>query len=71
MRAAGPTTGAAFAGLEILNRALNSAIARRFLFCRNDPTDPFVPRERRQIFPGCLRRRIRGERLGQVSRSFM
>ena len=71
MRTAGPTTGAAFAGLEILDRALNSATAGRFLFCRNDPTDPFVPRQRRQIIPGCLRRRARGQRFGQVSRNFM
>jgi len=71
MRTAGPTTGAAFAGLEILDRALNSATARGFLFCRNDPTNPFIPRQRRQIFPGCLRRRVRGQRFGQVSRNFM
>jgi hypothetical protein len=71
MRTTGPTTGAAFASLEILDRALDSAAARRSLFGRDDPTNPFVPRQRRQILPSRLRRRLRAKSLAQVRRSFV
>jgi hypothetical protein len=70
MRTAGPTTGAAFARLEFLDRALDSAAARRSLFGRDDPTNPFVPRQRRQVLPGRLRR-FRAEGLGQIRRGFV
>ena len=42
VRTARPTTRTAFAGLKILDRALDSAAARCFLFGRDDPTNPFV-----------------------------
>jgi hypothetical protein len=71
MRTAGPTTGAAFTRLEILDRALDSVAACSSLFGRDDPTNPFVPRQRRQILPGRQRRRFRGEGLGEIRRGFV
>ena len=71
MRTARPTTGAAFARLKILDRALDSAAARCLLFRRDDPTNPFVPRQRGQILPSRLRLRFRPERHAQVRRSFV
>lgn len=71
MRTARPTTGTPFAGLKVLNRAFDSAAARCFLFGRDNPTDPFVPRQRRQIFPGRLRRRFQAQRNTQVRRSLV
>jgi hypothetical protein len=71
MRTAGPTTGAAFARMEFLDRALDPADARRSLFGRNDPTNPFVPSQSRQIFPGGQRRRFRAKGGTQVRRGFV
>lgn len=71
MRATGPATGAAFASLEILDRALDPAAARRSLFGRDHPTNPFVPRQRRQMLPSRLRRGFRAKSLAQVRRSFV
>ena len=71
VRTARPTTRTAFAGLKILDRALDSAAARCFLFGRDDPTNPFVPCQRRQILPSRLRLRFRAERQAQVRRSFV
>jgi len=70
MRTAWPTTRAAFTRLKVFDGALDSAAARCFLFGRDDPTNPFVPRERRQILPSRLRR-FRAERHAQVHRSFV
>jgi len=70
MRAARPTTGAAFTRLKVFDRALDSAAARCFLFGREDPTNPFVPRQRRQTPPSRLRR-FRAERHAQVRRGFV
>jgi hypothetical protein len=71
MRTAGPTTGAAFARLELLDRALDSSAARCPLFGRYDPTNPFVSRQRRQILPGRLRLDSRVEGLAKVRRDFV
>jgi hypothetical protein len=71
MRTARPTTRTTFARLKFLDRALDSAAARCFLFGRDDPTNPFVPRQRRQILPSRLRLRFRVERHVQVCRSFV
>ena len=71
MRTAGPTTGAAIARLEFLDRALDSAAARRCLLGRDDPANPFVPCQWRQILPGRPRRRFRAESLAQVRRGFV
>ena len=71
MRAARPATRAAFPHLELLDQALDSAAARRSLFGRDDPTNPFVSRQRRQIFPSRPRLRFRAERHAQVRRSFV
>jgi len=71
MGTTGPTTGTSFTSLEILDRALDSATAGRSLFGRDNPTNPFVPRERRQILPSRLRRRFRAKGLAQVSRSLV
>jgi len=68
---AGPTAGAAFACLEVFDRALDSVAARRLLFRRDDPTNPFVPRQRCQILPGRLCRRFRAEGLAQIRRGFV
>src|SRR3984885_16021248 len=68
MRAARPTTGSAFTRLKFLDRALNSAVARCFLLGRDNPTNPLVPRQRRQILP-CRRGRFRAQRHAQVRRS--
>jgi hypothetical protein len=68
MRTSRPTTGAAFARLEVLDRPMDSAASRCFLFGRDDPTDPFVPRQRRQTSPGRLRLRFRADRHAQVCR---
>ena len=70
MRTAGPTTGAAFTHPEFLDRALDSSAACRSLLGRDDPTNPFVARQRRQILPGCLCRRFRADGLAQVRRAF-
>ena len=71
MRTAGPTTGAALAHLEFLDRALDSVAARRSLLGRDDPANPFVPCQRRQSLPGRSRRRFRAEGLAQVRRGFV
>ena len=71
MWTAGPATGAAFALLEVLDSALNAAAARRLSFGRNNPTDPFVLRQRRQILPRSLRRCLRADGLAQVRRQFV
>jgi hypothetical protein len=71
MRTARPTTGSAFARLKFLHRALNSVIARCFLLGRDDPTNPFVPRQRRQILPCRLRGPFRAQRHAQVHRGFV
>jgi hypothetical protein len=71
MRTARPTTGTAFARLKILDRALDSAAARRILFGRGDPTNPFFPRQRRKVLPNRQRLGFRAERHAQVRRSFM
>ena len=71
MWTARPTTGAAFARLEFLDRALDSAAACRSLFGRDDPTNPFVPPQRRQILPSRFGGRFRAERHVQVRRGFM
>jgi len=69
MRAARPTTGSAFTRLKFLDRALNSAAARCFLLGRDNPTNPLVPRQRRQILPCRLRSPFRAQRRAQVRRS--
>lgn len=71
VRAARPTTRAAFPCPELLDRALDSAGARRFLFGRDDPTNPFVSRQRRQILPGRLRRGLRAEGRAHICRGFV
>jgi hypothetical protein len=71
MRTARPATGAAFARLKFLDRALDSAATRCFLFGRDDPTSPFVPRQRRQILPSRPRYRVRAERLAQIRWGFV
>ena len=71
MRTARPTTGAAFARLKFLDRALDSSDARRYLFGRDDPTNPFVSRQRRQILPGRLRRGFRIEGAAKVRREIV
>ena len=71
MGAARPTTGPAFTRLKFLDRALDSAAARRFLLGRNDPTNPFISSERCQILPGSLRLRFRSKRNAQVHRRFV
>jgi hypothetical protein len=71
MRTARPTTGTAFACLKILDRALDSATACYFLFGRDDPTYPFVPRQRGKVLPGRQRLGFRAERRAQVRRSFV
>ena len=71
VRTARPTTRTAFARLKFLDRALDSAAARCFLFGRDDPTNPFVPRERRQILPSRPRLCFRADRYAQVVRSFV
>lgn len=71
MRTAGPTTRAAFPRLEILDCALDSAVARRFLFGRDDPTNPFVSRQRRQIPPSRPRRGSRAEGRAHIFRYFV
>jgi len=71
MRTARPATRTAFARLKILDRALDSAAACRLLFGRGDPTNPFVPRQRRQILPSRLRLCFRDERHAEVRRSFV
>jgi hypothetical protein len=71
MRTARPATGAAFARLKFFDRALDSAATRYFLFGRDDPTSPFVPRQRRQILPSRPRHRVRAERLAQVRGGFV
>jgi hypothetical protein len=71
MWTARPTTGSAFTRLKVLDRALNSAVARYFLLGRNNPTDPFVPRQRRQILPCRLRGRFRAQCHVQVRRGFV
>jgi hypothetical protein len=71
MRAAGPTTGAAFTLPKVLNRALDSAAARCFLLGRDDPTNPFIARQRRQIFPSRLRGCFRAQCHAQVRRGFV
>ena len=71
MRAARPATGAALTRLEFLDRALDSPATRYFLFCRDDPTSPFVPRQRRKTLPSRPRHRVRAERHTQVRRGFV
>jgi hypothetical protein len=71
MRTARPATRAAFARLKFLDRALDSAATRCFLFGRDDPASPFVPRQRSQILPSRPRHRVRAERHAQVSRGFV
>jgi hypothetical protein len=71
MRTTGPTTGAAFACLEFFNRALNPSAARRGLLGRDDPTNPFVPRQRRQVFPSRLRPGLQRESFTKICRSLM
>jgi len=71
MRAAGPTTRAAFPRLELLDHPLEPAGARRFLFGRDDPTNPFVSRQRRQILPSRLRRGPRAQGHAHISRDFV
>jgi hypothetical protein len=71
MRTAGPTTGAAFARPEFLDRALDSSAARRSLPGRDDPTNPFVACQRRQILPGRLCRRFRADGFAQVRGRFV
>ena len=68
VRAARPATGATFALLKFFKCTLDSAAARCCLSCRGNPADPFVPRQRRQISPGCLHCLIRTERFAQVRR---
>jgi hypothetical protein len=71
MWTARPATGSAFARLKFLDRALDSAATRCFLFSRDDPTGPFVPRQWRQILPSRARHRVRAERHAQVRRGSM
>jgi hypothetical protein len=71
MRTARPTTGPPFTRLKFLDRALNSVVAGCFLLGRDDPTDPFVPRQRRQILPCRPRGRLRAQRHAQVRRGFV
>src|SRR5215467_4467158 len=69
MRTSRPATGTAFALFEFLDRALDSAVARWSLSGRDDPTDPFIPRQRRQVAPGRLRGCVRCEGFAEVRRS--
>lgn len=71
MRTAGPATWASLARCELLHRTLNPAAARRCLFGRENPTNPFVLCQGRQILPGNLRRRFRTESLAQIRRRLM
>ena len=71
MRTARPATGTAFTCFKFLDRALDSAAARCSLFSRDDPTNPFVPRQRRQILPGRSRCRIRTEDFAEVRRGLV
>ena len=55
MGASRPTARAAFPRRKLLDGALDSASARRFLLGRDDPTDPFVSRQWGDIGPEALR----------------
>jgi hypothetical protein len=71
MRTTWPTTRAAFPRRKILDCALDSAIARRFLLGRGDPANPFVSRQRRQILPSRPRHGSRAEGRAHISRDFV
>ena len=69
MWTARPAARPALSGRELFERSADSAAARRFLFRRDNPTNPFVPGQRRQALPGSPRRRGRADSLRQVRRN--
>jgi hypothetical protein len=71
MRTTGPTAGSAFAVRQIFMRLLNT-LCPRFIFFRGfDLADPFVARQRRDIFPYRQGFGMSDERLFEIRGQFM
>ena len=57
MNTAGPTAGAAHAASKLRECLLDTDTPRLRFLARDDPADPLIAREGRNIFPYCPRRR--------------
>ena len=66
MRTADPTAGPAHAARELRERFLNPDASCLRFFPRYDPTNPFVPCERRNILPHFFRPSVGNKSLPQV-----
>ena len=71
MRATGPAAGAALAFFELLARPLDMFSPGFVLFDGDGPADPFIARERRDVFPGGERGLVGGKGFPQIRGDFM
>src|SRR5262249_52511979 len=63
VRAAWPATRPAHSLLKLRTYTLNVLLSGFRFFYGDNPADPFIARERRNILPFCQRRRVRNENL--------
>ena len=68
MNAAGPTAGPAHSAFELRESFSDTDTPRLGFFAGDDPADPLVPRERRNVFPQRSYFRGRNNGLSQILR---
>ena len=71
MRAAGPAARPALAFFELLAHPLDMLSSCFGLFHGDGPADPFIARERRDVFPGSERGLVGGKSFPQIRRDFV
>jgi hypothetical protein len=71
MRTAGPAARPALAFFELRTHPLDMLSSGFGLFYRNGPADPFITRERRDVFPCAERSLVRCKGFTQIRRDFV
>ncbi len=71
MRTAGPATGPALSRYKLRVRSPDPAIPRLRLFCRLNPANPFIARERANSLPCGERLRVRYQAILQIGWHFV
>jgi hypothetical protein len=57
--------------MHLIETYFDAALSGGFLFCRCDPTDPLVTRERRKVGPKSFSNRIELDGLSEIYWEFM
>jgi len=71
VNATAPTARPAFPGYQFIARPFHVVFSRFRFFSGNNPTDPLIACQRRNVLPSCPCHRGRNKSLSQIRRHFM